>query len=161
MTNNSLDFGVLFFACFTVLVLILGFWVGRLTVDCPDLSDDFYELETHLIKTCDRPIYIPSCPACVCNQSFNPIVEGCYNTFENVVFSMSEQKAYNVNSYNCVAFSNHLSERLNTIGWHANVEYGRVGDVNHAFVHVRDIYVEAITGTIIHPDEYKKYGIDE
>jgi len=135
---------------------ILSFY-PNITTTCPQ-------------PTCPQPI-CPVVPDCDCHNT-KIEVDGCYNTFENILYGMSKQKTYELDVYDCTEFAKYGTERLNTLGWRAqiyNVDancliFGKKAckeeiTIRHTIIKVYEVYVEAQTGEIIHPDLYELYGI--
>ena len=100
------------------------------------------------------------------------IADGCYKYFEKISKSLANQKNYVADEYDCNQYSQALSNRLNELGWQAQTYNVKIKDCEsiklncqitnyHQIVKVRNIFVEATNGEIIHPDDYESYGIPE
>lgn len=113
-----------------------------------------------------------SCPACP-TPYIDYTVSGCYNTFENVLYGMAHQREYELDVYDCTQYANNAAKRLRELGFDAyafdktvdcdselfdNTTCNKYGG-NHRIVVVNKVYVEAVTGTIIMPEQYEDYNI--
>jgi len=119
---------------------------------------------------------IPECPACPDNQCGTSYIttNGCEGEFEKIAKNMAQEKDYELNRYDCTEFADNLAGRYNQLGWRAQTKRVQVDcespqfssdtcreyDGWHLIVKVNTIYLEAVTGDVIHPDEYKVYGIN-
>lgn len=95
------------------------------------------------------------------------------NTFNRVLDTVSNLRDYRVNIFDCTEFSDVTADILRSAGWNArriqvktNCEAEIWNDTNckdfsgrHDIVKVTDVYIEATSGEIIHPDDYEAYGI--
>ena len=74
---------------------------------------------------------------------------------------------YNVSVYNCRHYSNELYYRLYSDGYNVSLVGGYYIEpetnqsIAHRWVHISDIYIEATSGTIIIPDTYDKYYVED
>ena len=93
--------------------------------------------------------------------------------FKKIITDIAQAHEYELNVYDCTEFSTDLNKKLKNYGWDSNTEivvvdcdsgmfekeickeYGG----RHMIVKIEDVYVEATSGNIISPDDYKIYGI--
>ena len=91
-----------------------------------------------------------------------PISSDFYlSSFDKIVKDVSKEHDYDPENYNCQNFSRSLKDRLSGEGYDAKVCYGNLKDCDkffcgHAWVKVEEVYIEATTGKIISPVDYKK-----
>jgi hypothetical protein len=93
--------------------------------------------------------------------------------FKQILINIAEANDYVANEYDCTEYSNDLKYKLNKKGWRSNTvdvvidcDSGLFDKENclyfkgkHTVVKVKDVYVEATSGNIILPKNYKIYGI--
>lgn len=76
--------------------------------------------------------------------------------YEVIASDVSSAHKYNSKTYNCVNFSNDLIKALEDAGYMAWRIEGYYGVTGHAWV-MMGLPIEATTGEVISPEEYKKY----
>ena len=93
--------------------------------------------------------------------------------FKTLMVEQAEEHEYILDRYDCTEFSKDLARTLKQKGWRAKSIFVRVDcdsglfedfscnkyDGGHEIVEVSKIYIEATSGNIILPDDYKIYGI--
>ncbi len=93
-------------------------------------------------------------------------------TWDEALYGIAWGHTYVVDVYDCSEFSRDLAAALRSSGWKARpytvtVDCGsglfgpecQQQKNNHMIVHVRDVYIEATTGEVISPKDYKAYGL--
>ncbi len=177
-TQNNLGLTIaygIFFVGITILAYFLGVQQGSPYVFEMDYNymDSRFERQSNDTQTLQLVLNAKNMTCnSVCDPSYqiHTDVEGCYNTFENIIYSLAEQKEYELNVYDCSEFAKIGATRLNELGWtatdmvvtidcDARIWNSETCTGKHAIIRVYSIYIEAVTGKIIHPDYYKMYGI--
>lgn len=94
--------------------------------------------------------------------------------FFRAISQNSNARPYEVNVYDCTEFSKNLAHDLNELNWSAEDVYVKVNcssglfemssclnsSGGHRIVKVDDVWIEATSGHVIPPWEYKDYGIN-
>jgi hypothetical protein len=80
-----------------------------------------------------------------------------YPSFVSIADKVADEHTYDINSYNCVDFSEELVERLEAKGWSARTVTGNYDGQPHEFVVIEKVYVEATSGLILEPSIFNKY----
>lgn len=98
--------------------------------------------------------------------------ETCFSYFETIILSNAQQKKYELDVYDCTEFADNTANELKQLGWDASsitipldcdtygYYFNNCSDY-HKIVKVKNVYVEATTGYIIHPDDYDAYGLEK
>jgi len=147
LTRNYFEFA--FFILGLIYGILFGFTTYQIIFPCPDC---IYEPPIFNLS-CPEP-KIPKCPDCICPEPEKPKLP----SFIEISKNMAEEHEYDFNSYNCDKFSKELVRRLRDYGWNAKYCYGKVSwndQYYHAWVKV-EVPIEATTGKIIEPNDYKK-----
>jgi hypothetical protein len=118
-----------------------------------------------------------ACPNVTCEKTFCPDVfceTPTLSVFEKVIRNNAEEHSYELDDYDCTEFSKELDRRLRENGWRSNwiqrvvdcersdlFDFDSCDKYNgrHDLVVVYDVYIEAVTGKIISPQNYESYGI--
>lgn len=96
------------------------------------------------------------------------------DVFKETAVRIAKATEYEMDVYDCTEFSRDLAHDLKRQGWDADSQFTITDcesglfektscekyDGGHQIVKVRRIYIEAVSGNIIHPDDYKAYGIN-
>ena len=96
------------------------------------------------------------------------------DAFERVLNQNANARPYEMGVYDCTEFAKNVAHDLNELGWEAedihvdvNCSSGLFENIScqkygggHRIVRVDKIYVEAVSGHIIAPWDYKAYGIN-
>ena len=128
----------------------LGYYTGLSTIEipeCPSLS----------CPGC------PECPDCVC-----PVCPKCPELplFLQEAQAVANAHDYDLEKYNCRHFTEELIKRLRADGYKAKycigiykpcTENNPVEQCYHAWVKVTNVYIEATTGQVIEPKDYKRW----
>ena len=130
-------------------LLVLGFLVGIITAE-PEINLTCPKLEPIIIK------------------------EDCeVSLFKQMANNLDNEKEYKANKYDCTEYSKELSRRYEDEGWDSEVIRTVVDCDNglldkdlcnqfegrHDMVKIDTIYVEATSGRIVSPKDYKGYGL--
>jgi len=105
------------------------------------------------------------------------------NTYRKDIFSRISQDVaneieYELNVYDCTEFAKELSRRLINLGFDSEDVYTQIDcdewnfsdikmeeeckkiDGGHRIVEVKNVFIEATTGFVIMPEDYKRYGLE-
>jgi len=106
-------------------------------------------------------------------KTSNEYIYGVEGRFEKIAQNLAEEYDYIPDVFDCTEFSEELNKRYKMKGWKSkkisvkvdcnselfNSTICRKYNGRHDIVYVKDVYVEATTGEIIDPSNYKVYGI--
>jgi len=156
---------IIFVMVFLIIFTTTGYNQGRqeqpvpiceapiINLSCPktEYSCNIPEL------SCPKPFCDVTCPSCPKDIILDTIKDVPY------------MREYEYGVWDCTEMSNEIVRRFKEIGFKSEVVMGVVDcesdrfnctdTARHDWVKLQNIYIEATTGTIIHPDDYEIYNI--
>jgi len=142
------------------------------------LTPHFVQLNTSCPKAnleCPKPEVNTSCPQPECPEP--DVSLDCPDCdkgwFKNMIESQEQTHHYKLSEYDCTEFSKELARRLDNKGFDAETKFTTVDcdsglfetsscektDGGHLVVELENLYIEAVSGEVIDPQNYESYGL--
>jgi len=158
---------VIFVLLCLIAILIININPQKIVLNNTNTIQEIIIYNTSYKMTCPS-ITIPEykCPAVYCPSCV-------HDTFSLTIQGVAETHSYTADVYDCTEYSKETNRRLKEMGWRSSIINVNVDcdsglfeeDIcekfngRHEIVKVQEIYIEAVDGVIIDPQNYEDYGI--